>query len=124
MELPESPDRALGPFRSPGGAAEIRPVELSVAVVVRCRKGRADRQTVLRDFTRMAQLSRRHLLALGAGALSAASFKPAAADAGKAAFGLSGCGERKNPGDFHHFDYVNADAPKGGMFSQLVGAGG
>ena len=26
-------------------------------------------------------------------------------------------GDLKYPADFHHFDYVNADAPKGGMFS-------
>ena len=38
--------------------------------------------------------------------------------------GLSAFGELKYPADFRHFDYVNVDAPKGGMFSQLVGAGG
>ncbi len=73
----------------------------------------------------MAILSRRHVLALGAGALSASRLKSAAAsDAGKAAHGLSAFGELKYAADFHHFDYVNAEAPKGGMFSQLVGSGG
>ena len=28
-------------------------------------------------------------------------------------------GDLKYPADFHHFDYVNVDAPKGGMFSFL-----
>src|SRR5947209_10046795 len=31
--------------------------------------------------------------------------------------GLSGFGDLKYPADFKHFDYVNPDAPKGGMFS-------
>ena len=73
----------------------------------------------------MALFSRRHVLALGAGALSAARFRSAdAADAGKEAHGLSAFGELKYPADFHHFDYVNVEAPKGGIFSQLVGSGG
>ena len=73
----------------------------------------------------MAQLSRRHVLSLGAGALSAASIRPAlAADAGVTAHGLSAFGELKYPAGFHHFDYVNVEAPKGGIFSQLVGSGG
>ena len=73
----------------------------------------------------MAQLSRRHVLSLGAGALSAASIRPAlAADAGVTAHGLSAFGELKYPAGFHHFDYVNVEAPKGGTFSQLVGSGG
>ena len=31
--------------------------------------------------------------------------------------GMSAFGDLKYPADFHHFDYVNPDAPKGGMFS-------
>ena len=38
--------------------------------------------------------------------------------------GLSAFGELKYPADFRHYDYVNVDAPKGGVFSQLVGSGG
>ncbi|MET0679232.1 MAG: extracellular solute-binding protein, partial [Bradyrhizobium sp.] len=73
----------------------------------------------------MAPLSRRHVLALGVGALSVARFKSAvAADSGKAAHGLSAFGELKYPANFQQFDYVRADAPKGGIFSQLVGSGG
>ena len=66
----------------------------------------------------MARLSRRHVLGLGIGALSAPLLARAkAADAGKEAHGISVFGDLKYPADFHHFDYVNADAPKGGMFS-------
>lgn len=72
------------------------------------------------------QLDRRAMLQLGAGAMLATPF-PAAAAAGGAAkerHGLSAFGELKYPADFHHFDYVNPTAPKGGTFSQLVGSGG
>ena len=78
----------------------------------------------------MTPFDRRYVLRLGAGAVGAAWLRPALAnDAGKKiqdlkTHGLSAFGELKYPADFRHFDYVNADAPKGGMFSQLVGAGG
>jgi microcin C transport system substrate-binding protein len=73
----------------------------------------------------MAQFSRRHVLALGAGALAAPRFSPAYADnGGTKRHGLSAFGELKYPAGFSQFAYVNADAPKGGIFSQLVGAGG
>jgi microcin C transport system substrate-binding protein len=73
----------------------------------------------------MAHITRRHALSLGIGALCAGRFSPAGADnGGKKLHGLSAFGELKYPADFPRFDYVNADAPKGGMFSQLVGAGG
>ncbi|MHC2622654.1 microcin C transport system substrate-binding protein [Bradyrhizobium huanghuaihaiense] len=69
----------------------------------------------------MAQLSRRHVLALSAGgALSAALLRGAAASEGPAeAHGISAFGDLKYPADFHHFDYVNLDAPKGGTFSLI-----
>ena len=65
----------------------------------------------------MALFSRRHALGLGAAALSAPLLRPVrAADPGAEAHGLSVFGDLKYPADFHHFDYVNVDAPKGGMF--------
>ena len=69
----------------------------------------------------MAQLSRRHVLALGVGgALSAAALRNAAASEGPIdAHGMSAFGDLKYPADFHHFDYVNLDAPKGGTFSLI-----
>ena len=33
--------------------------------------------------------------------------------------GISAFGDLKYPADFHHFDYVNPDAPKGGLFSTI-----
>src|SRR6185312_12443943 len=76
------------------------------------------RQTILKSLPGMAHLSRRHVLGLGLGALSAPLLAPArAADAGKETHGISVFGDLKYPADFAHFDYVNADAPKGGMFS-------
>ena len=69
----------------------------------------------------MALLSRRHVLGLGIGALSAARCRsralPMAAEAGAEAHGMSVFGDLKYPADFHHFDYVNPAAPKGGVFS-------
>jgi hypothetical protein len=71
------------------------------------------------------RLSRRQVLGLGLGALSAARLRRAAANnEGGKLHGLSAFGELKYPAAFHHFDYVNVDAPKGGTFSQLVGSGG
>ncbi|MET4290442.1 microcin C transport system substrate-binding protein [Bradyrhizobium sp. LB8.2] len=69
----------------------------------------------------MAQLSRRHLLALGAGgAFSASWLRGATASEMPAeAHGISAFGDLKYPADFHHFDYANLDAPKGGAFSLI-----
>jgi microcin C transport system substrate-binding protein len=67
----------------------------------------------------MAQLSRRHVLGFGIGAIGAAWLRPALADTGTEAHGLSVFGDLKYPPDFHHFDYVNLAAPKGGLFSTI-----
>src|SRR5712691_2668558 len=68
----------------------------------------------------MAKLSRRHVLGLGVGALSAARFRPAmAVDAGGEVHGISAFGDLKYPADFKNFEYVNLSAPKGGMFSTI-----
>src|SRR5579863_7184217 len=71
----------------------------------------------------MAQFSRRHTLGLGVGALGACWLHPArSADAGNEAHGISVFGDLKYPADFHHFEYVNVDAPKGGTFSLVPSA--
>jgi microcin C transport system substrate-binding protein len=69
----------------------------------------------------MAQLSRRQLLGLGIGALSVARWRPviAAETTGSETHGMSAFGDLKYPADFHHLDYVNSVAPKGGMFSLI-----
>jgi microcin C transport system substrate-binding protein len=69
----------------------------------------------------MALLTRRHALGLGIGALGAVRFHPtwAAAEEGAETHGMSVFGDLKYPTDFHHFDYVNVVAPKGGLFSLI-----
>jgi microcin C transport system substrate-binding protein len=63
-------------------------------------------------------VTRRDTLVLGAGAL-ALIVAPAAAQEGPARHGMSAFGDLKYPADFKHFDYVDPNAPKGGMFSQV-----
>src|SRR5690242_18795060 len=73
----------------------------------------------------MTQMSRRHVLTIGVGgalgvSLGARSIRGAhASEAGIEAHGLSAFGDLKYPADFHHFDYVNLNAPKGGTFSLI-----
>jgi microcin C transport system substrate-binding protein len=70
------------------------------------------------------KLTRRKLL-VAAGAIAAMPRAFTAARADDAArHGLSAFGELKYPAGFTHFDYVEPDAPKGGVFNQLAGAGG
>ena len=53
-----------------------------------------------------------------------ASIPRSAEMAARKLHGLSAFGELKYPADFPNLSYVNPDAPKGGMFSQLVGSVG
>ena len=65
-------------------------------------------------------LTRRGALAIGAGALAAPRWPAgAAAQEDPERHGISAFGDLKYPPDFKHFDYVNPDAPKGGLFSQV-----
>jgi microcin C transport system substrate-binding protein len=70
-------------------------------------------------------LSRRRVLVLTAGAMATPALlrDPAAAIAADETetHGLSGFGDLKYPAEFKHFDYVNPDAPKGGVFSYIGG---
>src|SRR3954452_16345647 len=71
-------------------------------------------------------LSRRDILILSAGAVAASTsaFAPMAQAAEEATHhGLSAFGDLAYPADFKHLKYVNANAPKGGTFSQLAGGG-
>src|SRR6266702_7115540 len=68
----------------------------------------------------MAQPSRRHVLGLGIVALSASWLRGSQASEMPAeVHGMSAFGDLKYPADFHHFDYVNLNAPKGGLFSTI-----
>ncbi len=71
----------------------------------------------------MKKLSRRTVLALGAG-VTLSQFVPFHARAqARETHGLSAFGDLKYPANFPNFDYVNAGAPKGGTYSQVVGGG-
>ena len=66
-----------------------------------------------------AALTRRDTLVLGAGAVAAFTSPLALAQQEPERHGISAFGDLKYPADFKHFDYVNPDAPKGGLFSQI-----
>ncbi|PWT90105.1 MAG: hypothetical protein C5B56_05995 [Proteobacteria bacterium] len=70
-----------------------------------------------------ASLSRRQALILGAGLLGGAvvapALRPALAGEEQERHGISAFGDLKYPADFRNFDYVDPNAPKGGMFSQI-----
>jgi microcin C transport system substrate-binding protein len=66
-----------------------------------------------------AALTRRETLLLGAGAAAAFAIPRALAQEEPERHGMSAFGDLKYPADFKHFDYVNPNAPKGGLFSQV-----
>ena len=74
--------------------------------------------------TGRADLTRRQALWLGVAALASLSrdFTARAADVGAPVHGMSAFGDLKYPAEFAHFDYVNAAAPKGGVFSTIPSA--
>jgi microcin C transport system substrate-binding protein len=63
--------------------------------------------------------TRRQTLLLGAAALASTIARPALAREGPERHGMSAFGDLKYPPDFKHFDYVNPNAPKGGVFSHI-----
>jgi microcin C transport system substrate-binding protein len=69
-------------------------------------------------------LTRRKVLVLSAGAITATAVACARPDAAAAddgeVHGMSGFGDLKYPRDFGHFEYVDPAAPKGGVFSETV----
>ncbi len=66
------------------------------------------------------RLTRRDVLVLSAGAAGAlATSIPAAAEGDTETHGMSAFGDLKYPAGFRHFDYVDPNAPKGGVFSQI-----
>ena len=77
----------------------------------------------------MSFLTRRSVLTIAAGAAGAhalgrsipalAQTAQASEGLGREMHGMSAFGDLKYPPDFKHYDYVNPDAPKGGVFSQV-----
>jgi microcin C transport system substrate-binding protein len=71
-------------------------------------------------------LTRRRVLILAAGAVSASALYPRNSAAAEPAerHGMSAFGDLGYPADFKHFTYVRPDAPKGGHFSEIVSSRG
>ena len=64
-------------------------------------------------------VTRRNMM-IGAGALAGAyATRPAFAAGETETHGISSFGDLKYPADFKQVEYVNANAPKGGLFSQI-----
>ena len=66
-----------------------------------------------------ADITRRATLALGAAGLVASLSGGARAQDGDERHGMSAFGDLKYPADFKQFDYVEPNAPKGGVFSHV-----
>jgi microcin C transport system substrate-binding protein len=70
----------------------------------------------------MPELTRRRVFSLTAGVAAAAACSRARLASGDdeiETHGLSAFGDLAYPADFHHFGYVDPNAPKGGTFSQI-----
>jgi microcin C transport system substrate-binding protein len=65
------------------------------------------------------KISRRSVLAVGAGATAALLAPRLASAQERESHGISAFGDLKYPADFRQFEYVNPAAPKGGLFSQI-----
>ena len=65
------------------------------------------------------KFTRRGALLVTAGALAGTGMRLRATAAEQEAHGISAFGDLKYPPDFRHFDFVNPEAPKGGLFSQI-----
>jgi microcin C transport system substrate-binding protein len=64
-------------------------------------------------------LTRRETLLFGAAALASSLGCNVEAAQDVEQHGISAFGDLKYPPEFKHFDYVNPDAPKGGVFSHV-----
>jgi microcin C transport system substrate-binding protein len=69
-------------------------------------------------------ITRRQALAMSAGAIAAAKFAPQALAQDAARHGMSAFGDLLYPADFPHFNYVNPNAPKGGVYSENISSRG
>src|SRR3954466_13542768 len=65
------------------------------------------------------RLSRRDVLVISAGALASGLSATGAIADEIETHGISSFGDLKYPADFKQLEYVNVDAPKGGLFSQI-----
>src|SRR5947209_16149787 len=70
-------------------------------------------------MTNALEQTRRETLLLGAAALLSSIAQNVEAGQDTERHGISAFGDLKYPPDFKHFDYVNPNAPKGGVFSHI-----
>src|SRR5262249_5009406 len=85
-------------------------------------RGRTRKRQALLEMppmTRFSEISRRKTILLGAASLISATLPDLASADTPERHGISGFGDLKYPADFKHLDYINANAPKGGIFSQV-----
>ena len=76
--------------------------------------------TLSHEAKRRSTITRRDTLILTAGSLAAAATLRTSASAAEIeTHGISAFGDLKYPADFKQLDYVNVNAPKGGLFSQV-----
>jgi microcin C transport system substrate-binding protein len=88
-------------------------------LVVGCGESRQGGLALVTIRRREMEATRREALVLGAGAAVSLVVSSACAQEEAGRHGMSYFGDLKYPADFKHFDYVNPDAPKGGVFSQV-----
>src|SRR5499425_932197 len=65
------------------------------------------------------QLTRRGTLLLAVAGVASSFTREVEAEEESDRHGMSAFGDLKYPPDFKHFDYVNPNAPKGGIFSHI-----
>jgi microcin C transport system substrate-binding protein len=85
-------------------------------VVVGFGKGGQDR---IPPVIKLPDVTRRATLLLGAAGLVTSLSRRARAEEGAGRHGMSAFGDLKYPADFKQFDYVDPNAPKGGVFSHV-----
>jgi microcin C transport system substrate-binding protein len=71
-------------------------------------------------MTKVSDITRRDGLALGATAITSFLVSASEAAEGPERHGISAFGDLKYAANFKQFDYVNPDAPKGGVFSHVA----
>jgi microcin C transport system substrate-binding protein len=71
-------------------------------------------------MTKGSDITRRDTLALGVAAVASSLVPASEAAEGPERHGISAFGDLKYPADFKNFDYVNPEAPKGGVFSHVA----
>ena len=103
------------------GRARESPLIVIVGWTARAAENGQDQKTAMINAR---QLTRRETLLLGTAGLASPFVRNVEAAEIEATqeterHGMSAFGELKYPPDFEHFDYVNPNAPKGGVFSHV-----